>query len=67
VIAVSLQCHLLHDLITVLETLWEEMHMILFSGKSKKSFFAISIFIHCIFLAILGEGSDCQYDFIFED
>jgi hypothetical protein len=49
----------LHDLIIVLDTLWGDMHGVLFLGKSEK----------LLFLAILffGEWSNCIFDFIFED
>jgi hypothetical protein len=36
VIRVSLQCHILHDMIVILDTLWGDMHEVLFLGKYEK-------------------------------
>jgi hypothetical protein len=46
VIRVSLQCHILHDLIIVLDTLWGDMHGGFVLGKSE----------NLLFLAVLESG-----------
>jgi hypothetical protein len=57
VIRVSLQCHLLHDLIIALDTIWGDMHVFPFLGKYEK----------LLFLVVFGEWSDSQFDFICDD